>query len=183
MMPAWLFWTLVAVVLIGLYLSQTAGRLDRLHVRVDRARQDLDAQLLRRSAAAAELAAANVLDPASSMVVADAAQHARIASDDERSDAETTLTVALNAALPDSAAVSAVVAHEGGDDLITELAGTTRRVELAGAFLDDAVRSCLLVRERPLVRVLRLAGRAPWPTALEFDGRQPDGLATATTAG
>ena len=178
-----LFWVLVAVVLIGLYLSQTAGRLDRLHVRVDRARQDLDAQLLRRSAAAAELASANVLDPASSMVVADAALHARTASDADRADAESVLTLALNAALPDEQAVSAVVAHEGGDELVTELAGTTRRVELASAFLDDAVNSCLLVRERRLVRLLRLAGRAPWPTSIPLDATQPDGLVAQSASG
>jgi hypothetical protein len=180
MIQAWWFWGLVAVVLIGLYLSQTAGRLDRLHIRVDRATQALDLQLARRAAVAAELAASGLLDPATSLVVAEAAASSRSTEEGpERDEAETVLTIALDAALPDAAAVAQVAARPGGDELMTELAAVTRRVELAGSFLEDAVRSCLLVRERPLVRVLRLAGRAPWPRLPGIDVHPPDGLAIA----
>jgi hypothetical protein len=47
---------LVLILLFGLYLSWTATRLDRLHVRLDAAKVALDAQLVRRSAATLELA-------------------------------------------------------------------------------------------------------------------------------
>lgn len=46
-MTVTLIWTVVALILIGVYLSWTAGRLDRLHSRIDAARAALDAQLLR----------------------------------------------------------------------------------------------------------------------------------------
>jgi hypothetical protein len=47
----------VAAVLVGVYVSWRAGRLDRLHARVDGARAALDAALVRRSSVALELAA------------------------------------------------------------------------------------------------------------------------------
>ena len=47
---------LVAVAIIGVYVSWRAGRLDRLHARVEAARAALDAALVRRSAVALELA-------------------------------------------------------------------------------------------------------------------------------
>jgi hypothetical protein len=178
--PAWWFWGLVVVVLVGLYLSQTAGRLDRLHVRVDRARESLDGQLVRRSAAAVELATCGALDPATSLLLGEAAARARTSPEAERSQAEDTLTLALAAALPDDDAVAAVREVPGGDDLIDELAAVTRRVELAQSFLDDAVRSCAMVRRMRLVQVLHLAGRAPWPTGMVFDAAQPDGLASVS---
>ena len=71
-----LIWILVVLVAIGLYLSWTAGRLDRLHARIDAARAALDAQLLRRASVAQELATSGVLDPAASIVLYEAA-HAR----------------------------------------------------------------------------------------------------------
>lgn len=178
--PAWWFWGLLAVVLVGLYLSQTAGRLDRLHVRVDRARLALDGQLLRRSAAALELAACGVLDPATSLVLGEAAARARTCGEDDRAEAEATLTLALAAALPDDDAVAAVRAIPGGAELVDELAAVTRRVELAQSFLDDAVRSCAMVRRMRLVQILHLAGRAPWPQSLVFDADPPDGLASVS---
>ena len=68
---------ILAVAGIGLYLSSTAGRLDRLHRRIDTSRLSLDAHLLRRSSIALEVAASGVLDPASNMLIADAAHAAQ----------------------------------------------------------------------------------------------------------
>ena len=47
-------WTLLALalLLVAVYISWTAGRLDRLHARVDAAWAGLDAALVRRAAAA-----------------------------------------------------------------------------------------------------------------------------------
>ena len=80
-------WTLsllgLLVVVILLYLRSLAGRLDRLHVRLEAADAALDAQLVRRSAAAAELAYSGMLDPASSLLLADASREAQIASGED----------------------------------------------------------------------------------------------------
>ncbi len=71
-MTSTLIWIAVALFAIGLYLSWTAGRLDRLYARIDAARAALDAQLLRRASVAQELATSGVLDPAASIVLYEA---------------------------------------------------------------------------------------------------------------
>src|SRR5665213_1442291 len=92
----------VAVVaLIALYLRGVAGRLDRLHVRVEAARDALDAQLVRRTSAAIDLAHAGILDPATIVLLAEEAYGAQTDGVRERPLAESELTGALNAALPD----------------------------------------------------------------------------------
>src|SRR5262249_16724777 len=58
-----------AAILAGAYVSWRAGRVDRLHARVETARAALDAALVRRSAVALELAACGLLDPATSLLV------------------------------------------------------------------------------------------------------------------
>ena len=83
-------------VLVGVYVSWRAGRLDRLHARVDTARAALDAALLRRSSVALELAACGVLDPATSLLLAGAAHDARAAGEPTEL-AESDLTRALRA--------------------------------------------------------------------------------------
>jgi hypothetical protein len=64
---------ILAVVLMCVYVSWRAGRLDRLHHRVDAARTALDLALVRRSSSAYELASSGLLDPATSLLLADAA--------------------------------------------------------------------------------------------------------------
>ena len=90
----------IAVLLIGLgfYLSMTAGRIDRLHQRIETSSLSLDAHLLRRSSIAIELATSGVLDPASSLLIADAAHLARTSADLDpvlKAQAESDLTAAL----------------------------------------------------------------------------------------
>jgi hypothetical protein len=67
--------TFVVIVLLvaAWYLSYSAARLDRLHAKVEGAMSALDAQLIRRAEAALELANSGVLDPASALLIADAA--------------------------------------------------------------------------------------------------------------
>lgn len=66
---------LVAFVLLMLLwlVWVAATRLDRLHRRVGASRAVVDAQLVRRATAAAELATSGLLDPASAMIVGEAA--------------------------------------------------------------------------------------------------------------
>lgn len=170
---------LAIVVLVAWYLSWTATRLDRLHGRVEAARATLDAQLLRRASAAQDLATSGLLDPASSVLLVDAAETARAADADSRELAESDLTRALRAALSDGASVSAVRSTPGGQQLLDGLSAASQRVELARRFHNDAVRAARVVRRKRVVRYLRLAGHAPWPPTFEMDDTLPDALIRA----
>ena len=64
---------------VGVYVSWRAGRIDRLHARVDMARVALDVALLRRSSVAQELATSGLLDPATSLLLAGAVHGTRSA--------------------------------------------------------------------------------------------------------
>ena len=77
-----LVYAAAVVVLIGVYLSWTANRLDRLHTRRDAAWAALDAQLVRRASVSLDLAASRLLDPAASILLDDAAHTAREAAAD-----------------------------------------------------------------------------------------------------
>jgi hypothetical protein len=155
-------------VLVGVYVSWRAGRLDRLHARVDTARAALDAALLRRSSVALELAACGVLDPATSLLLAGAAHDARAAGEPTEL-AESDLTRALRAVVgqPD---FRALLNRQGNaDDLLAELEATARQVFLARKFYNDAVAATRAARRRWLVRLLGLAGGAPLPEFFEID--------------
>ena len=169
---------LAAVVLRGIVLSWTAGRVDRMHTRRAAARAALDAQLARRAAVAVEVAASGVLDPATSLMLADAAHRARTAgsSGEDRETAESDLSKALAAAF-DDASISALRTDSEAGPAIEELVAVCRRVQLARRFHNDAVRVTQRLRRKPLVRWLGLAGRAPWPSTIEFDDQMPTSAA------
>lgn len=164
---------IVAVaVLVGVYVSWRAGRLDRLHARVDAARAALDAALVRRSSVALELAACGLLDPATSLLLAGVAHDARAAGGPDGSAAElaeSDLTRALRAALGQPGFATALIARGSGDELLAELEAAAHQVFLARKFYNDAVAATLDARRRWLVRVLRLAGGAALPEFFEID--------------
>ena len=170
---------LVFVLLVFvLYLSMTAGRLDRLHQRVDTALLTLQTHLLRRSSTTLELAAIGVLDPAASLILAEHAHAARRAS--ESGDlstwqaVESDLTAALLVAFDEDTSDECVAADE--DELLGELRQSCRRVELSRRFYNDAVRACRQVRGRTIVRTFRLAGRTALPHMWEMADEVPVGL-------
>ena len=170
----------VVVLLGGFYLSMTAGRLDHLHRRIDTSMLALDAQLFRRSSVSLELAAGQLLDPASSLLLASAAHHARTSADlsrDEHAQAESDLTAALMAALePED--LAEVKAMPAAADILDELDAACRRVELSRRFHNDAVRACRQLRRQRMVRLFRLAGHTPWPDTWEMDDSIPEGLSS-----
>ncbi|UNO39017.1 hypothetical protein [Streptomyces sp. MST-110588] len=168
-----LIWIAAAVVLIGIYLSWTAGRLDRLHARIDAARAALDAQLLRRASVAQELGTSGILDPAASIVLYEAAHEARQAEEEQREVAESALSQALRAVFDDERQVDAVREAPGGEQTVTELTAAVRRVPMARRFHNDAVRAARAVRRHRVVRWFRLAGHAPFPMAFEMDDEPP----------
>ena len=159
---------IVAAILVGVYVSWRAGRLDRLHARVEAARAALDAALVRRSSISAELAASGLLDPATSLLIAEAAHDARAAGEpDER--AESDLTRALRAALGQPGFRADLAARSGGEEALAELEAAAHQVFLARKFYNDAVAVTRVARRRWLVVLLRLAGTAPPPEFFEID--------------
>ncbi|WP_307619610.1 hypothetical protein [Streptomyces sp. V3I7] len=176
-----LVWILVALVAIGLYLSWTAGRLDRLHARIDAARAALDAQLLRRASVTQEVATSGVLDPAASILLYEAAHAARQAEEDHREVAESELTQALRAVFAEAQQVDAVREALGGDEAARELTEAVRRVPMARRFHNDAVGAARRLRQHRKVRWFRLAGHAPFPMAFEMDDEPPAALADRAT--
>ncbi|WP_354643508.1 hypothetical protein [Kitasatospora camelliae] len=174
-MTTWI-WALAAVVLFAVYLSWTAGRLDRLHARIDAARASLDAQLVRRASVALELATSNLLDPAASLLLYEASHAARQSEDEHREVAESELSLALRAVFAEPEQVAALLEAPGGAEAVKDLTAAVRRVPMARRFHNDAVRAARAVREHRLVRYLRLAGRAPFPLAFEMDDEPPVAL-------
>ncbi len=172
-------WFVLLFVLIGFYLSWTAGRLDQLHHRIDAARSALDAQLVRRSSVAIELAGCGLLDPAAALLIAGAAHEARECPDSERELAESNLSRALRAALDQPRQAEELRADRSGELLLGELDAAARRVVMARRFHNDAVRASRAVRRKRHVRYLRLAGHASQPTNFECDDVPPDCLARA----
>lgn len=67
------FWVVVGLALVVWWVWVAASRLDRLHRKVGASRAVVDAQLVRRATVAAELATSGLLDPASSVLLGEAA--------------------------------------------------------------------------------------------------------------
>lgn len=171
---------LAVVGLVAMYLRGVAGRLDRLHVRIEAGRDALDAQLVRRTSAALDLAHAGLLDPATSVLLAEEAYGVQTASERDRPRAESELTGALNAALPDEVTVEVLNSTTRGAEILTGLGVACGRVVLARRFYNDAVRTTQVIRRRRLVRWLRLAGTADFPEPFEMDDHPPRSIGEAT---
>lgn len=174
-MTWWLVLVVVLLLVGGAWLSWTAGRLDRMHHRIDVARRSLDTQLLRRSGAALELAATGALDPAGSLILLDAAHHARAAEDDFEA-AESDLSQALRAVLADPDEIARLRAADDLGPLLDELAGACRKVELARRFHNDVVVSARALRGRRRVRWFRLVGHAGELGTVDLDDSPPRAL-------
>jgi hypothetical protein len=153
---------------VGVYVSWRAGRIDRLHARVDIARVALDVTLLRRSSVAQELATSGLLDPATSLLLAEAV-HGTRGGERPRDLAESDLTRALRAAFSQPGFRASLSGKEGADELLAEIEEAAHQVYLARKFYNDLVAVTRDARRRPLARLLRLSGRAPAPVFFEMD--------------
>jgi 8-oxo-dGTP pyrophosphatase MutT (NUDIX family) len=140
---------------------QTANRLDRLHVRYDLSWQALDGALARRAVVARAVASdafGGAPEGKRLAALADAAERSpRLGRETAENELSAALAVVDPAALPSA--------------LVAELADAEARVLLARRFHNDAVRDTLALRERPLVRLLRLGGTAALPTYFEIAER------------
>ena len=176
----WLPLVLAVLLVVGWYLSYSAGRLDRLHHRVESTRAALEGQLARRAAAALE--SAQALDPATGLLLADAATAALSCGQDGMApvaaleEVENDLTRALNAAFENPSDIEALRGDPLAEESLALLAQACVRVQLARRFHNDAVAQALRVRRKPVVRWARLAGHAEWPQMVELDDTPPPGL-------
>jgi hypothetical protein len=160
---------IAAALFMGVYVSWRAGRIDRLHARVDMAQAALDATLLRRSSVALELATSGLLDPATSLLLASAVHGTKDSATRPRDLAESDLTRALRAAFSQPDFRASMSGKEGADELLAEVEASAHQVFLARKFYNDVVAATRLARSRPLARVLRLSGRARAPEFFEMD--------------
>jgi hypothetical protein len=172
----WTYVVLVvlAMVLWGFYISWRASRLDRLHNRLEAARTALDLAIVRRSSAAYELASSGLLDPATSLLLADAVRRARDASQAERDLAESDLTQALRAVFGQPGFRKELEDMDGGAELIAEVEAAAQQVFIARKFYNDLAARTSDARRRPLARIFRLAGSASPPRFFEMDDALPD---------
>ena len=155
-------WTVLAIVLLASYVTWTAGRLDRMHARVDATWAALDAQLVRRAAAARALMPLLPSGP-EAQALEGAASAALDAGESGRDLVENALSRALRAAVPLLPAGSEV------EHAQAELETAATRVGLARSFHNNAVNDTRALRRRRLPRALRLAGRRAMPTFFDVD--------------
>jgi len=149
MIPGWLL-IVVAVIavvaVVGMCLSGLANRLNRLHIRTDSARINLEGALRARAGVVAALRPD--LSPEAGRTTAVALR----ASDmDARSEVENLLLRELS----------------DTDRRNPAFIEASTKVDLAGRFYNDAVGDTRDVRGRPVVRLFRLAGNAPLPEYYE----------------
>ncbi len=152
---------LAVALAIGWYLSYTAVRLDRLHIRLEATGAALDAQLVRRADQAIDIAYSGRLDPASAALVAEAGRHCMDiegAWGDPRRAAETALTQLLRVAMP----------HPP-----REAQEAAMRVRLARSFHNEAVDQTRALRQQWAVRTFHLAGRTHLPVPVDLDDGWP----------
>ena len=195
--PVWSVVVLIVglAVAIGWALYARAVRVDRLHRQVLGSRATLEAQLVHRAEAAADLAAARALDSASRLLLSRAAREALDAEgpivDDGLDPSSRLDTVPNSAASPTPTVrsraliesdlsrvlrtvVSDSVRRDLSEDPLSVLAlnrldRACSRLVLARRFHNTHVSEAQALRARRLVRVFHLAGHAPMPQTFDAD--------------
>ncbi len=153
---------LVVLAVLGVYTSWTAGRLDRLHARVDAAWAALDAALVRRAAAARAVSLRLPPRAPQTAALEEAATAALHGGPVARQAVENDLSNALREALP-------LLPEQGSEQVRQELDDAARGVRLARSFHNSAVTDTRSVRGRRLPRALRLAGHRVMPQHFDMD--------------
>jgi hypothetical protein len=176
----WTTWLSIffVLVLIGWYLSNLAGRLDRLHLKAEAARLSLDTQLAHRTSAIGRLIenlskeqlAQNNLEQ--TWRKAFSSESAEITPLDQW-QLEGDLTKSLIKLFQQQSDLFSRIELA---QVFTDLAAACRRVQYARAFHNDAQKAALAVRQRWVVRWFRLSGRAKLPQPIEFDDQIPPAL-------
>jgi hypothetical protein len=172
----WLVLAVLLAAVLSSWIVLTLTRLDRLHARVDAAQAAMDAQLVRRAAAAQQLAEmpGNGLPVELADRLAAAARAALAvphrsganldpASERQRAENQVGNAVAELACYQDRLPPAAA----------DELAEAAARVLIARRFFNDAVRDTRTLRARRMARLLHLAGRRELPQYFDIDDSSP----------
>jgi hypothetical protein len=149
---------IIAALIIGWRVTWLATRVDRANVRAERTWAALDAALVRRAQRAQELVLLPGVDPATALLISDAANAALEPnlSRRDRERAESDLSHVLDAVSPMLPSSPSLLASERA------------RTSICRRLHNDAVATALSLRRRYTVRVLQLAGRAVEPRPFEM---------------
>ena len=154
---------IIVALIVSWRITWLTTRVDRANVRAERAWAALDAALVRRAQHALELVLMPGIDPATVLLVSDAANAALEPhlSRHDREQAESDLSHVLDAAWPMLPANS------------SRLDSERTRASICRRLHNDAVATALSLRRRYAVRILQLSGRAAELRPFEMDeGRE-----------
>jgi hypothetical protein len=149
---------IIVTLILGWRFTWLATRVDRANARAERTWAALDAALVRRAQRALELVLTPGIDPATALLVSDAAAAALEPnlSRRDRERAESDLSHVLDA-------VGRMLPADP-----ERLASERARASICRRLHNDAVATALSLRRRYTVRILRLAGRAEEPRTFEM---------------
>ena len=147
----------LAVVLVGLWCFWTAGRLDRMHLRVEAARASLLTQLQRRASVATELAIGGRRGPG---LVGAAARGRPVGAGERGRAVIADQWLAESRADRDPAGARRCRPPED-EPLVAELTDAARKAALARRIHNDVAATTGRLHGRRRVRWFRLAGHAP----------------------
>ena len=149
---------IIVALIVGWRITWLATRVDRANARAERTWAALDAALVRRAQRALELVLTPGIDPATALLVADAAATALEPnlSRTDRERAESDLSHVLDAVGPILPTTT------------SRLDSERARASICRRLHNDAVATALSLRRRYTVRVLSLAGHAAIPRTFEM---------------
>ena len=161
------YFLIAAVVLLvcaGIFATLQARKLDSLHKRIDQMQHNLDRALLQRAACALGIARAGILDPASSILLEEAALEALHASrvgrgSSQRAVVESNLSQVITATADRQTL---------GKNLFAELQAADSSVQIAMKIHNGAVVRVRQIRSGAIIRLLHLAGGAPLPETIDI---------------
>ena len=174
------WWILIIAAISVWFLSHQAGRLDRLHHRIEVTESALDSHLAKRSALCMELCSTDGLDLVTSALLVQAAHEALSSGDIDlaaRHETESVLSEVLAEIFDGPELIEQLSENVILAELLAQLEQVCGRIVLSQKFHNDAVRDCLMLRQQMLVKVLRLAGRAPLPHPFDVQLDSPPGFA------
>jgi hypothetical protein len=154
---------IIVALILSWRISWLATRVDRANIRAERTWAALDAALVRRAQRALELVLMPGIDPATALLVSDAANAALEPhlSRHDRERAESDLSHVLDAVGPMLPANS------------SRLDSERARASISRRLHNDAVATALSLRRRYAVRILQSAGRTTELRPFEMDeGRE-----------
>lgn len=170
-MSSWQVLLVVFSIVFLWHLSHQAGRLDRLHHRIEVAHAALDGHLARRAGVIAELGI--VTNNQTLVQIAHKALTISPTDFDARSIVENQLMMELRQAFSQAERTANLLQDPQVASLVEDLQTDNLRVQLSRRFHAEAVRAALNLRDQRLVRWFRLSGRAPRPTTLDFADSLP----------